>query len=68
MGTNNCDMNFLVDHPQSVNEKRAGDAVEVCLATLYFTTLFPVEFLFWGDPFENYAGLEDSIRSIRSFC
>ena len=51
------------DHSQSVNEERAGDAVEVCLATLYLATLFPVEFRFWGDPFENYAGLEHSIRS-----
>ena len=55
--------NRVFDNPQSVNEERAGDAVEVCLATLYFTTLFPVEFRFWGDPFENYAGLEHSIRS-----
>ena len=53
----------MFDHSQTVNEERAGDAVEVCLATLYFTTLFPVEFRFWGDPFENYAGLEHSIRS-----
>ena len=37
--------------------------MEVCLATLYLATLFPVEFRFWGDPFENYAGLEHSIRS-----
>ena len=51
------------DHSQSVNEERAGNAVEVCLATLYLATLFPVEFRFWGDPFENYAGLEHSIRS-----
>ena len=35
--------NRMFDHPQSVNEERAGHAVEVCLATLYFTTLFPVE-------------------------
>ena len=55
--------NRAFDHPQSVNEERAGDAVEVCLATLYLATLFPVEFRFWGDPFENYAGLEHSIRS-----
>ena len=43
--------------------ERAGDAVEVCLATLYFSTMYPVQFRFWGDPFENYAGLEHSIRS-----
>ena len=55
--------NRMFDHPQSVNEERAGDAVEVCLATLYLSTLFPVEFRFWGDPFENYSGLEHSIRS-----
>ena len=55
--------NRTFDHSQSVNEERAGDAVEVCLATLYLATLFPVEFRFWGDPFENYAGLEHSIRS-----
>ena len=55
--------NRAFDHPQSVNEERAGDAVEVCLATLYLATIFPVEFRFWGDPFENYAGLEHSIRS-----
>ena len=52
--------NRAFDHPQSVNEERAGDAVEVCLATLYLATIFPVEFRFWGDPFENYAGLEHS--------
>ena len=55
--------NRAFDHSQSVNEERAGDAVEVCLATLYLATLFLVEFRFWGDPFENYAGLEHSIRS-----
>ena len=54
----------MCDDPQSVNEERAVDAVEVCLATLYFTALYPVEFRFWGDPFENYAGLEHSIRCI----
>ena len=54
--------NRAFDH-SPVNEERAGDAVEVCLATLYLATLFPVEFRFWGDPFENYAGLEHSIRS-----
>ena len=53
--------NRMFDHQQSVNEERAGDAVEVCLSTLYLSTLFPVEFRFWGDPFENYAGLEHSI-------
>ena len=30
--------NRMFDNSQSVNEERAGDAVEVCLATLYFTT------------------------------
>ena len=49
--------------PTIVNEERAGDAVEVCLATLYLATIFPVEFRFWRDPFENYAGLEHSIKS-----
>ena len=55
--------NRAFHHSQSVNEERDGDAVEVCLGTLYLATLFPVEFRFWGDPFENYAGLEHSIRS-----
>ena len=27
--------NRMFDNPQSVNEERAGDAVEVCLATLF---------------------------------
>ena len=55
--------NRMFGHQQSVNEERAGDAVEVCLPTLYLSALFPVEFRFWGDSFENYAGLEHSIRS-----
>ena len=56
--------NRMFDHSQSVNEERAGDAVEVCLATLYFTTLFPFEFRFWGDPSRTMpVCLEHSIRS-----
>ena len=40
--------NRVFDHPRLVNEERAGDAVEVCLATLYLATIFPVEFRFGG--------------------
>ena len=38
----------------TVNEERAGDAVEVCLVMLYFATLCPREFRMWGDPYDNY--------------
>ena len=55
--------NRAFDHPRLVNEERAGDAMKVCLARLYLTTIFSMEFRFWGDPFENCAGLEQSIRS-----
>ena len=50
-----------VRRPPAVNEERAGDAVEVCLATLYFATLYPVSIL--GRPVESYAGLDHSLRS-----
>ena len=44
----------------TVNEERAGDAAEVCLAMLFFAALYPHEFKMRGDPCENYAGLEHS--------
>ena len=47
----------------AVNEERAGDAVEVCLAMLFFATLYPHKFKMWGDPYENHAGIEHSLRS-----
>ena len=47
----------------TVNEEQAGDAVEVCLAMLFFTTLYPHEFKMCGDPYDNYAGFERSLRS-----
>ena len=51
---------------QAVNEERSGDAVEICLAVLYFATLYPYEFRHWGNPYENYAGMETSLRSFAS--
>ena len=48
---------------EEVNEERAGDAVEILL--LYFATLCPYEFRLWGDPYENYGGLESSLRAFQ---
>ena len=54
------------DHA-GVNDERAGDAVEICLAILYFATLYPYEFCSWGDPQENY-GIEHSLRSFAAIA
>ena len=55
----------VFDHSQSVNEERAGDAVEVCLATLYFTTLFP---LVLGGSIRELCRFGALNKVIRRFC
>ena len=51
------------DHA-GVSDERAGDAVEIYCAILYFATVYPYEFATWWDPQEGYAGMEHSLRSL----